>query len=108
MELNDLAAQQSPFAFSPAPFEKNSPSPRPLLQFALSPEAAWACTTCGACMEVCPTENEQMLDIIDIRRNQVMIEGELPSQLQSACRGSERAHNTWDTQLEQRLHSADS
>ena len=29
-------------------------------------------------MEVCPTQNEQMLDIIDIRRNQVMIEGEFP------------------------------
>ena len=107
MELNDLAAQQSPFAFSPAPFEKNSPSPRPLLQFALSPEAAWACTTCGACMEVCPTENEQMLDIIDIRRNQVMIEGEFPSQLQSAFRGMERAQNPWGINHEQRLAWAD-
>jgi Fe-S oxidoreductase len=107
MELNDLAAQQSPFAFTPAPFEKNSPSPRPLLQFALSPEAAWACTTCGACMEVCPTQNEQMLDIIDIRRNQVMIEGEFPSQLQSAFRGMERAQNPWGINHEQRLAWAD-
>jgi Fe-S oxidoreductase len=107
MELNDLAAQQSPFAFTPAPFEKNSPSPRPLLQFALSPEAAWACTTCGACMEVCPTQNEQMLDIIDIRRNQVMIEGEFPAQLQSAFRGMERAQNPWGINREQRLAWAD-
>jgi Fe-S oxidoreductase len=107
MELNDLAAQESPFAFTPAPFEKNSPSPRPLLQFALSPEAAWACTTCGACMEVCPTQNEQMLDIIDIRRNQVMIEGEFPSQLQSAFRGMERAQNPWGINHEQRLAWAD-
>jgi Fe-S oxidoreductase len=107
MELNDLASQQSPFAFSPAPFEKNSPSPRPLLQFALSPEAAWACTTCGACMEVCPTQNEQMLDIIDIRRNQVMIEGEFPTQLQSAFRGMERAQNPWGINHEQRLAWAD-
>jgi Fe-S oxidoreductase len=107
MELNDLAAQQSPFAFTPAPFEKSTPSPRPLLQFALSPEAAWACTTCGACMEVCPTQNEQMLDIIDIRRNQVMIEGEFPSQLQSAFRGMERAQNPWGINHEQRLAWAD-
>jgi Fe-S oxidoreductase len=107
MELNDLAAQQSPFAFTPAPFEKNTPSPHPLLQFALSPEAAWACTTCGACMEVCPTQNEQMLDIIDIRRNQVMIEGEFPSQLQSAFRGMERAQNPWGINHEQRLAWAD-
>jgi Fe-S oxidoreductase len=107
MELNDLATERSPFAFTSAPFEKDSPSPRPLLQFALSPEAAWACTTCGACMEVCPTQNEQMLDIIDIRRNQVMIEGEFPSQLQSAFRGMERAQNPWGINHEQRLAWAD-
>jgi Fe-S oxidoreductase len=107
MELNDLAAQQNPFAFTPAPFEKNAPSPHPLLQFALTPEAAWACTTCGACMEVCPTQNEQMLDIIDIRRNQVMIEGEFPSQLQTAFRGMERAQNPWGINHEQRLAWAD-
>ncbi|WP_174243087.1 heterodisulfide reductase-related iron-sulfur binding cluster [Granulicella sp. L60] len=107
MELNDLAAQHSPFALTPAPFEKGQASPHPLLQFALSPEAAWACTTCGACMEVCPTQNEQMLDIIDIRRNQVMIEGEFPSQLQSAFRGMERAQNPWGINHEQRLAWAD-
>ncbi|WP_433966710.1 hypothetical protein [Tunturiibacter gelidiferens] len=38
MELNDLAAQQNPFAFTAAPFEKNAPSRRPLLQLALSPK----------------------------------------------------------------------
>ena len=107
MELNDLAEQQSFLSFTPAPFEKGAPSPNPLLKFALSPEAAWACTTCGACIEVCPTQNEQMLDIIDIRRNQVMIEGEFPSQLQSAFRGMERAQNPWGINHEQRLAWAD-
>jgi Fe-S oxidoreductase len=107
MELNDLATAQSPFSFTAAPFEKDAPSPHPLLKFALTPEAAWACTTCGACMEVCPTQNEQMLDIIDIRRNQVMIEGEFPSQLQSAFRGMERAQNPWGINHEQRLAWAD-
>ena len=107
MELNDLAAQQSPFAFRSAPFETGAASPRPLLQFALSAEAAWACTTCGACMEVCPTQDEQMLDIIDIRRNQVMIEGEFPAQLQSAFRGMERNQNPWGINHEQRLAWAD-
>jgi Fe-S oxidoreductase len=107
MELNDLAEAQNFLSFTPALFEKGTPSPNPLLKFALSPEAAWACTTCGACMEVCPTQNEQMLDIIDIRRNQVMIEGEFPSQLQSAFRGMERAQNPWGINHEQRLAWAD-
>jgi Fe-S oxidoreductase len=48
-----------------------------------------------------------MLDIIDIRRNQVMIQGEFPSQLQSAFRGMERAQNPWGINHEQRLAWAD-
>ena len=100
MELNRLAKTEPGF-------ESGSPSPRPLLQFALSPEAAWACTTCGACMEVCPVQDEQMLDIVDIRRHQVMMEGEFPQQLQTAFRGMERAKNPWGINHEQRLAWAD-
>jgi Fe-S oxidoreductase len=99
MELNLLAR-------SGTGFENGMESPRPLLAFALSAEAAWACTTCGACMEVCPTQNEQMLDIIDIRRQQVMMEGEFPTQLQTAFRGMERANNPWGINHEKRLEWA--
>jgi Fe-S oxidoreductase len=58
-------------------------------------------------MEVCPTQNEQMLDIIDIRRQQVMMEGEFPAQLQTAFRGMERANNPWGINHEKRLEWAD-
>jgi Fe-S oxidoreductase len=74
-----------------------------LLELVISPEALWACTTCGACMQVCPTQNEQMLDILDIRRNQVMMAGEFPPQLQTAFRGMERAKNPWGINQEQRM-----
>ncbi len=100
MELNSLAR-------SGAGFENGMESPRPLLGFALSAEAAWACTTCGACMEVCPTQNEQMLDIVDIRRQQVMMEGEFPTQLQTAFRGMERASNPWGIGQDKRLEWAE-
>ena len=100
MELNDIARHEKSF-------ESGSPSPRPLLKFALSEEAAWACTTCGACIEVCPVQDEPMLDIIDIRRQQVMIEGEFPAQLQSAFRGMERAKNPWGINHEKRLDWAE-
>ena len=100
MELNELSASSSGFAAGKS-------SPHPLLQFAISAEAAWACTTCGACMEVCPVQDEQMLDIIDIRRNQVMMEGEFPVQLQTAFRGMERAKNPWGINHDKRLDWAD-
>ena len=96
MELNSLSKNL------PA-FETGAPSPNPLLAFALSPEAAWACTTCGACIDVCPVGDEPMLDIVDIRRQQVMIEGEFPAQLQTAFRGMERAQNPWGISHDKRL-----
>ncbi len=100
MELNELAAGGSEFA-------EGKSSPQSLLQFAISSEAAWACTTCGACMQVCPVQDEQMLDIIDIRRSQVMMEGEFPAQLQTAFRGMERAKNPWGISHDKRLDWAE-
>lgn len=100
MELNTLGAKQPGF-------EVGEPSPRPLLAFALTPEAAWACTTCGACMQACPVQDEPMLDIIDIRRQQVMAEGEFPKQLQTAFRGMERNNNPWGLNHANRMAWAD-
>ncbi len=100
MELNEIGKRQPGF-------ERGQPSPNPLLSFALSPEAAWACTTCGACIDICPVGDEPMLDIIDIRRQQVMIEGEFPAQLQTAFRGMERSKNPWGINHEKRLDWAE-
>jgi Fe-S oxidoreductase len=99
LELNALAHASNEF-------EHGGPSPRPLLQFALSAEAAWACTTCGACLDVCPVGDEPMLDILDVRRQQVMMEGKFPAQLQGAFRGMERAGNPWGIAREQRMEWA--
>ncbi|MGO8720923.1 MAG: heterodisulfide reductase-related iron-sulfur binding cluster [Acidobacteriaceae bacterium] len=96
MELNHLSGNKRGF-------DAGASSPHPLLQFAITPEAAWACTTCGACMQVCPVQDEQMLDIIDIRRNQVMMEGEFPAQLQTAFRGMERSKNPWGINHDKRM-----
>jgi len=39
----------------------------------VSEDEIWACTTCGACREVCPVYNEHIDKIVDLRRNQVMV-----------------------------------
>jgi Fe-S oxidoreductase len=74
-----------------------------LLEFAISEEALWACTTCGACVEICPVKNEPMLDILEIRRNQVLTENLFPDALQNAFRGMERQANPWGLASEHRL-----
>ena len=86
-----------------AGFSAGQESPRPLLDFALNAEAAWACTTCNACIEVCPVGNEQMLHIIDVRRERVLTAAEFPKGLQNTFNHMERAGNPFGMAAEERL-----
>src|SRR5690554_4229348 len=88
-------------------FSAGEASPRELTEFAISEEAIWACTGCGACVEVCPVGNVPMLDIVDIRRDQVMMKGEFPAELQTAFRGMERAGNPWGLGQDKRMDWAE-
>ena len=63
-------------------FADGASSP-PLTEFAISPEAVWSCTTCFACVRICPVGNEPMSDIIDIRRRMVNDGAELDGGIQS-------------------------
>jgi len=56
----------------------------PLTETVISPEAVWSCTTCYACVRVCPVGNEPMADIIDIRRRMLIDGAELDSGVQNA------------------------
>ena len=42
----------------------------------ISPDALWACTTCGACMEECPVNIEHVPAIVGMRRSMVMMESQ--------------------------------
>ncbi|MCC9076170.1 (Fe-S)-binding protein [Litorilinea aerophila] len=74
-----------------------------LLDFAISESAVWACTACGACVEICPVGNEPMFDILYLRRHQVLMESQFPRQLQNAFRGMERNGNPWNQSAAERL-----
>jgi Fe-S oxidoreductase len=78
-----------------------------LLDFAIPAEAVWACTACGACVDICPVGNEPMRDILDIRRYLVLTENAFPDQLQTAYRGMERAYNPWNIPPEKRMEWAE-
>lgn len=70
-------------------------SPSPLVGTAISESALWACTACGACVDICPVGNEPMLDILYIRRDQVLVEANFPAELKGAFNGMERQGNPW-------------
>ena len=84
-------------------FAAGQESPRPLLDFALNEEAAWACTTCNACIEVCPVGNEQMLHIIDVRRERVLGAAEFPDGLKKTFNQMETAGNPFGISSDERL-----
>ncbi len=56
----------------------------PLTETVISAEAVWSCTTCHACVSICPVGNEPMADIIDIRRRMIVDGAELDSGVQNA------------------------
>ena len=66
-----------------------------LMDYAISESAVWACTACGACVDVCPVGNEPMFDILHIRQNQVLMESSFPQELKGAFNGMERMGNPW-------------
>lgn len=83
------------------------PSEKTLTEFAITEEAVWACTACGACVDICPVGNEPMRDILDIRRSLVLMDNEFPSAFQTAFRGMERNVNPWNISPTERMKWAD-
>ena len=69
----------------------------------IDPEVLWDCTTCGACVEQCPVDIEHVDHIVDMRRYQVMIESEFPSELGGLFRNLENKGNPWGQNASERL-----
>jgi Fe-S oxidoreductase/nitrate reductase gamma subunit len=61
----------------------------------ISADALWACTSCRACMDACPVYIEHVPKIMEMRRHQVMLQGEFPSELNQVFKNLERQGNPW-------------
>ncbi|MDR2017357.1 MAG: (Fe-S)-binding protein [Syntrophobacterales bacterium] len=61
----------------------------------ISPDALWACTTCGACMDVCPVFIEHIPKLLWMRRHLVMEKVEFPHELISFFENMEQRSNPW-------------
>jgi Fe-S oxidoreductase len=82
-EINDRAAQLAGGNGSP-----------PLLDFAISADAVWSCTTCFACVRVCPVGNEPMLDLVEMRRA-LVFDGQTPDELAEVLRHLDEKGNSF-------------
>jgi Fe-S oxidoreductase len=57
----------------------------------------WACTTCAACVDVCPVLIDSVpTSLIDMRRNLIMMQArDYPKELNAAMKGMENQGNPW-------------
>lgn len=61
----------------------------------VSDTALWECTTCAACMEVCPVFIEHVPHIVKMRRNLVEMKARFPEELKTFFENMEQRSNPW-------------
>ncbi len=67
----------------------------PLMDRVFTDDEIWSCTTCGACMEVCPVLNEHIPKIIGLRQSRVLMEAKFPEVFNQFFRNLETNSNPW-------------
>ena len=79
--------------------DKNKAPVLPLIgegrEGSVSQQVLWSCTTCGACMEVCPVSIEHVPKIVEMRRNLVEMSAKVPDELLSFFENTEQRSNPW-------------
>ncbi len=65
------------------------------MEGSVADEVLWSCTTCGACMEVCPVFIEHVPRMVDMRRNLVEMNAKVPVELLALFENMEQRSNPW-------------
>ncbi|MCJ7733739.1 MAG: heterodisulfide reductase-related iron-sulfur binding cluster [Anaerolineales bacterium] len=69
----------------------------------LQEEFLWSCTTCGHCLDVCPAFIRPPEQVIDLRRAQVLMTGDVPQTVGETLRNFERQGNPWGMPAQNRM-----
>jgi Fe-S oxidoreductase len=78
-----------------------------LLNDYISSEELWACTSCNACVEACPVNNDPLAVIVDLRRYLVMEESKATSELNNMFGNIENNGAPWAFAAADRLNWAE-
>lgn len=80
----------------------------PLVGGRIKDETLWACTTCGACQEVCPVFIDHPLKIVQMRTHIVLNDesGRTPGELVNTFGNIENSGNPWGLPQEDRMQWA--
>ena len=67
----------------------------------ISQETLWSCTTCNACVEVCPVGIDQLTKIVELRRT-LITENKAPNNLLNTLKNIRSRSNPWGQSPEDR------
>jgi Fe-S oxidoreductase len=79
----------------------------PLIGGRTTEDVLWACTTCGACQEVCPVFIDHPEKIIQERQNLVMLQEKIPPDLARTFKNLEQNGNPWGLGADKRMDWAE-
>src|SRR5262249_7681906 len=79
----------------------------PLIGGRTTEDVLWACTTCGACQEVCPVFIDHPEKIIQMRQNLVLVQEKTPPDLARTFTNLERNGNPWGIGADKRMEWAE-
>jgi heterodisulfide reductase subunit C len=82
------------------------PDDKQLLHDYISAEELWACTSCNACVDVCPIAIDPLSIIMDMRQYLVMEQSAAPQQLNSMMNNIENNGAPWPFSNQDRLQWA--
>ncbi|MGH3317328.1 MAG: (Fe-S)-binding protein, partial [Nocardioidaceae bacterium] len=104
--LRDHAYAKAPYlqaaeAADGVPEQAKTEAERPLIgdesaYGVIDPDVLWSCVSCGACVQQCPVDIEHVDHIMDMRRYQVLVEANFPSELNQLFKGLETKGNPWN------------
>ena len=77
-----------------------------LLNDYITAEEVWACTTCNACTEACPVNNDPLAVIVELRRYLVMEQSAAPQELNLMFSNVENNGAPWQFSMADRMNWA--
>lgn len=77
--------------------------PQDLVPGVVTPEVLWDCTMCGACVDQCPVDIDQIDHISNLRRYQFLMESAFPRELAKPMRAMESKQNPYNQPARKRL-----
>lgn len=75
--------------------QKENPEEQPIAGNVITEDELWACTSCGACQEVCPVFVEVVDKVVDLRRYLVLMESKFAPEVKLFFKNMETNYNPW-------------